>query len=117
MAESCTKICSGTGKDLYSLMGYRLAEIVHKLMVLAVENSCIPSRFNVATFLRPYRFDELPLKERAEFGLGRDFSQYFGISGSVIAQQLYTSLRRCNRSIMIGVVNGETERAWHQIVR
>ena len=60
---------------------------------------------------RPWIVVELPLKESSGNWLSRDFSQYFGISDSVLAQQFHTTARHCIRSIVNGVGYGKTERA------
>ena len=81
------------------------------MMVLVVDPSCIPSRLNVGGLSRVWKVEELPLKEASECGLARDSSQYLRISGSVLAQQFYTTARRCFRRFVIGVRNGMTGRA------
>ena len=102
---------SGTGNDQYPLMEYELAGFIHKMMVLFVDPTCIPNRFNVGDLLRPWKLEKLPLKEASESGLARDFSHYFAVGGSVLAQQFYTVARRCIRSIVVAVGKGKTERA------
>ena len=102
---------SGTGNDQYSLIEYELARLVHTMMVLVVNPSCISSRFNRSGLLRTWKVQELPLKEASECGLAPDFSQYFAISGSALAQQFYITSRHGIRSSVIEFSNGMTERA------
>ena len=59
--------------------------------------------------LRPWKIEELLLKEAKRCGLTRDFGQYFGISGSVLAQQFYTTARHFLHSFVVGVENRMTE--------
>ena len=101
-------MCSGTGNDQHSLMEYKLAGFVHILTVLVIDPACIPSCFNVGGLLRPRRIEELPLKGATECGLTHDFGHYFGIGGSLLAQQLYITARLCIRSIVVEVGNGMT---------
>ena len=56
-------------------MEYELAGFVQTMMLLVVDPACLPSRFNVGGLLRPYKIEELPLKEASERGLARNFSQ------------------------------------------
>ena len=111
MAKNCPKTCSGSRNDQYSLMEYQLVGFFHTLTVLVVDIDCIPTRFNVDGLLRPWKIGVLALKQSSECGLARDFGQYFGIIGSVLAQQFYSTARRCFWSIVVGVGKGLIERA------
>ena len=91
-------------------MEFELAGVVHALMVLVVDPSCIPSHLNVFGIMRLWKIEEFPLQESSKCGLTRDFSQYFGIKDTVLAQQFYTTARHYIRSIVIGVGNGKTDR-------
>ena len=82
-------------------------------MVLVVATSCIPRHFNV---VGPWRVEELPLKVSSQCGVARDFSQYHGISGNVLAQQFYTTARPCFRSIVTGVGKSKTDRAASSLI-
>ena len=98
-------MCSGTGNDHYTLVESELAGFVQTTIVLVFDAACIPSRFNVGGVLRPYKIEELPLKDASECGLAPDFSRYFGIGDSVMAQQVYTTAPHCIRSIRVGIGN------------
>ena len=69
-------------------MNYELAGFIYALIVLVIDPDCISSRLNVGGLLWPWKVEELPLKEASERGPTGDFGQYFGIGGSVLAQQL-----------------------------
>ena len=102
-------------------MEYELEVFVHTVMVLVVDSSCFPSRFNVVELLRSLRVDELLLKEFSECGLALDCCQYYGISGSVLAQHFYTTACHFIRNTLVGVGNDMTEEAanhqiWHHCV-
>ena len=81
------------------------------MMVMVVDPACIQCRFNVGGLLWLWKVEELLLKKASEFGMGRGFSQYSNIGGSVLERQFITTARHCIRSIVVGVGHGLTDRA------
>ena len=97
------------GNDQYYLMEYGVVRFFHTRLVLIIDSSSFSSPLIWAGFLRVYRADELPLKEAAECELARNFCKYFGISGSVLAQQSYTTARHCFWKLVGRVGNSMTD--------
>ena len=111
VAESCPKMCCGSGNNYFLLMEFGLAGNVHRMMMLVVDTSWIPCHFNIVEVLRPRWLDILPLREAVEWGMICDFNLYIGTSQNVSVQQFQINASLCIGTFVLEVGHGMMERA------